>query len=144
MKTKVNVFIDIIKYFVNSSFFFLFLVGTSRIKVMTFEIVGNQLQNLSKSLSSSYIRYLDVSKNKLQFLAEENFNLVSGLSFINAEENDIRRIEADTFKFMRRDLTLLDLRSNKITSINGSVRFLSELDTLILSCNKIEVKYSFI
>ena len=139
MKTKVIFFKRFDWIF---CYFFSFSGDIPRIKLVTFKIVGNQLQKLGTSLSNSKIYYLYISGNKLQFLAAENFNLVSEIHQLYLQENEIRRIEADTFKSVGKYLQILDLSFNKISSINGSVRFLSHLNELKLPYNRIKVKYS--
>ena len=122
-------------------YFILFIVDSFCNAISTLELEGNQLQNLHTYLRNSQIYYLDVSKNNLEFLTEENFNFVYGLTYLKLQENEIRRMERDAFKFIRKDLFSLDISYNKISSINGSLKYLSKLERLYLSYNFLQVKH---
>lgn len=90
---------------------------------------------------------MNVAKNQIEYLTESDFLLYNGTGDLEYRKNQIRRIDNGAFRHARRYLVYLKLSVNKITSINGSVMYLSQLRWLDLSHNSIQVKnyaYSFI
>lgn len=90
---------------------------------------------------------MNVAKNQIEYLTASDFLLYNGTGDLEYRKNQIQRIDNDAFRHAKRYLVYLKLSVNKITSINGSVMYLSQLRWLDLSHNSIQVKiyaYSFI
>lgn len=95
--------------------------------------------NLCDCLRCLKLKKLEIIGNQIQLLTDKDFMSVFGTQKLLLRGNQIRRIDTDTFKPFNTSLLELDLSSNKITSINGSVKYLSNLRMLNLSYNSIEV-----
>ena len=105
---------------------------------------GNKLTNLNKIWTSKVYKFakftkIKAVKNKIQYLSEKDFIQFNLTEHMELQVNQIRWIDTDTFKPMRMRLRYLDLSSNLITSLNGSVRYMSHLRTLRLQENLIQV-----
>lgn len=100
---------------------------------------GNKLLNLNDCLRCLEHNKLEVIGNQIQFLTETDFMSVSIAWILVLRENQIRWIDTNTFKSFTASLQLLDLSFNNITSVNGSVKYLSKLSKLYLSHNSIQV-----
>lgn len=99
---------------------------------------GNLLQSLNICLSFNHISRMTVTGNKIQYLLAEDF--VHKTDDLELQDNEIRRINRNTFEYIRFSLKYLDLGYNHITSINGSIRDLPRLEELCLDYNSIQVK----
>lgn len=82
---------------------------------------------------------MEVAEKKIQFLTAEDFMSDYNTTGLVLRENQIQRIDTDTFISVNSSLKSLDLSSNKIVSLNGSVRYLTALTKLYLSNNSIQV-----
>lgn len=105
---------------------------------------GNELLNFNECLRCSQLNKLEMTGNPMLFLTETDFISVYKTEDLLLRKNQIRQIDTDTFKPLNTTLKELDLSSNKITSINGSLKYLSNLRMLNLSYNSIQVTSIFI
>lgn len=114
-------------------------VGTTLFEVETFDLTGNKLKSISKILKYKDILTVKIAKNQIQYLTNEDFRFVHKTEHLELQENQIRRIDKGTFKPIRASLSYLDLSSNSISSLNGSVRYLSQIRKLFVTNNLIQV-----
>lgn len=117
-----------------------YILGTCTFRIGSLELTGNELHNLNNSLRHSEIRKLNISGNHLQHLTEEDFSLVIKIEELHLRENHIQRINTHTFKNIRESVKHMDLSSNYIIFINGSIRQMHGLISLSLAFNKIQVR----
>lgn len=101
---------------------------------------GNNLQNLGFILRFLRTDTLRINKNRIQILKEEDFSTRNNILHLYLQKNRIQKIETTTFKPISIQLQTLDLSYNLITSVNGSIRYLSSLRLLILDYNLLQVK----
>lgn len=101
---------------------------------------GNFLKNFNFLLRYLRIITLSVEMNQIQYLTDEDFKFTTGIANLYILKNKIKRIDTESFKTIRNYLQHLDLSSNLITSLNGSMRYLTKLTTLKLGHNTIEVR----
>lgn len=123
---------------------FCFLELELRIRVKRLILTGNELLNLNAFLGCLNVSRLEAGGNKIQFLTEEEFKSAGYIFLLKLSENQIRRIDTNTFQRIRLYLEDLDLSSNKIASINGTVRNSTSLKQLNLSNNLLKVNFLFI
>lgn len=107
-------------------------------------LTSNHLKDLDKTLQFTQLTEVSVAKNELQQLKAEDFIGVNELNVLKVQENRIQWIDRLAFDTIRNDLNNLDLSDNLLTSLNGSVRFLSQLKCLNLTSNLITVRLSFL
>lgn len=105
----------------------------------TLNLIGNKFTRPNKYLRRIQFVKVKIARNQIQDLTNEDFQKTHTTENIDLQENQIRRIDTDTFKTLRKKLNKLDLSSNLIFSLNGSVRYLSQLRMLNLTNNMIEV-----
>lgn len=100
----------------------------------------NEIHSFSRYHIKPYIRYLDLSHNKIQQLDTRiKTNGFVSLKVLNLSFNYISHVPEEAFHGLT-FLTSLDLSHNNITSIhNESLSGVLWLETLNLSCNKIAV-----
>ena len=110
------------------------------IQIKNFILTGNKLQIFGLLLRNLQIRDLLVDENRIRLLTDKDFTFYNNISFIHLEKNEIGRIDTDTFQPIRFHLRSLILSHNNITSLNGSLRNLSKLQTLNLKYNSIQVQ----
>lgn len=111
--------------------------------VKRFYLTENKLQKLGTFLQLTQIAEVQMARNLISFLAEEDFKGVHDLSALRLQGNEIRRIDELTFLAIGNHLHYLDLSSNIIKHLNGSVKFLSQLMLLNLTNNLIKVRPLF-
>lgn len=107
-------------------------------RIRHLRLAGNELQYVT-SVGDVRVLKLDISRNKIQHLADKDFHFIKETTSLELQENQIQRIESRTFSPIESSLRYLDLSSNRICSINGSLRFLSRLEFLNLDKNSIQV-----
>lgn len=100
----------------------------------------NKLQSLGKTLQHTQIVEVSVARNQIKHLSKEDFHDVHQTANLELQGNRIEIIERPTFWNIRNDLNYLDLSSNYISSLNGSVKSLSRLKLLNLTDNLIQVR----
>lgn len=115
----------------------------SVVELESFSLTGNKLRSLRNILKFKAVFNIFVSENQIQYLSDEDFRFVYMTEYLELRENQIRRIDTDTFKFLRTSLMFLDLTSNLLTSLNGSISYLSQLIRLNLGDNLIQVAFLF-
>ncbi|XP_042899671.1 protein toll [Parasteatoda tepidariorum] len=101
-------------------------------------LTSNNLKKLGKTLRFTQLTEVSIDKNELQQLAVEDFVGVNELNVFKVQENKIARIDREAFDTIRNDLNNVDLSCNLLKSLNGSIRFLSQLKYLNLTSNLIE------
>ena len=106
-------------------------------------MTGNKLTNLGVLLRFTLVHSLQVAENEIQYLTENDFAFSNAIIKLELQKNEIRRIDTDAFKKLKR-LQSLDLSSNLITSLNGSVKYLNQLRRLNLENNSIQVTRFFL
>lgn len=109
----------------------------------TLNLIGNNLR--SSELFLRYHKFVKVklARNRIQYLSKDYFTEMNITENMELQENQIRRIDTSTFETLRNKLETLDLSSNRISSLNGSVRYLSALTLLNLTNNLIQVTFFF-
>ncbi|GIY27077.1 protein toll [Caerostris extrusa] len=90
------------------------------------------------SLKVGQIAHLSLAGNHIQNLSSEDFRELDEVRYLHLQNNFISTVERFTFTVIRYDLMFLDLSRNKIRSLQGCVRFLSVLNYLNLTDNRIE------
>lgn len=117
-------------YFIWTSYVLLYDSVISNLKILTFYVLG-----------TSMFRFEDLrlEGNELQYLTENDFRFVYKIKELYIQKNQIIRIDTHTFRKVRTSLESLDLSSNDITFINGSIRHMWELYYLNLAFNSIKV-----
>lgn len=113
------------------------------IKIRILNLNGNELLSLNDCLRCSQLKRLEIIGNSIQYLTEKDFLSVLVTGELLLRENQIHKIDTCTFRHLNTSLQELDLSSNEITSINGSVKYLSSLRILNLSYNSIQVMTLF-
>ena len=98
--------------------------------------LGSLLRNL-------VVPTLQINKNQLHYLSTKDFGRTGVVKNLELQENEIKGIDADIFSIYRTTLKSLDLSSNLLTSLNGSVRYLSKLEVLKLKNNSLQVRKFF-
>jgi len=73
-------------------------------------IVGSELSSLIN------LRFLDLSRNKLQYLCQDDFIYMDNLVFLNLSNNQIKRYGRHTFPYAR-SLQVIDLSKNLLTRL---------------------------
>lgn len=104
----------------------------------------NYLRSLNFLLRYIRTSHLQIAMNQIQYLTDEDFKFTRGTEYLDLLKNEIKRIDTDTFKPIRFHLVYLDLSSNFIMSLNGSIRYLIRLRHLDLTHNSIGVRNFFI
>ena len=107
---------------------------------------GNKLRSLKvieRLRPENFIR-IKAAENEIQLLTEIDFRDFHEIKHVELQKNQIRRIDTGTFQHMRMHLQYLDLSSNAITSLNGSVRSLPQLMELNVRENLIQVTVFFL
>lgn len=120
-----------------------FYILDSSLAILYLKLNGNELSYLNDCLKCLRLTELELIGNQIQFLTENDFISVSMIGKLLLRENQIRRIDAGTFKPFNTSLWELDLSFNEITSINGSVKYLSNLSILNISHNSLQVNHLF-
>ncbi len=88
---------------------------------------------------SKSIVYLDLSYNKIESLSETNFYLLTRLSQLYLNMNQLKTLPLDTFVRMSKEINVLDLSNNQLDSLNGTGIELSKgLSYLFLRGNKLK------
>ncbi|KAF8787981.1 Protein toll like protein [Argiope bruennichi] len=98
----------------------------------------NLLTSVARTLRYSQLFDVNMADNRIETLGPQDFHGVHGIQNINLQGNLISKVDSQTFKGIRRDLTHLDLSRNQIRSLQGCVRDLYLLVSLNLTGNKIE------
>ncbi|XP_035227337.1 protein toll-like isoform X2 [Stegodyphus dumicola] len=98
----------------------------------------NKLRSLGRTLQYTQISEVSVARNELEYLSVEDLRGVHGMANIEFQGNRIRWMDRFTFFTIRNDLHYLDLSNNLIKSLNGSVKYLSQLKSLNLTQNLIK------
>lgn len=107
-------------------------------RIRHLRLSGNEIQALYP-LGYARVLKLDVSRNKIQYLYDGDFSRIQDTNSVELQGNQIKWINSETFSPIQSSLKYLDLSFNRITSINGSIRNLSELVFLNLAYNSIQV-----
>lgn len=103
----------------------------------------NKLQTLNTTLQLTQMEEVQIARNQLQYLTNQDLRGVHNTYNLEFQQNQISRIDTGTFAPITNDLHYLDLSYNLITSLNRSVRMLSQLKLLNLTHNLIQVSFFF-
>ena len=104
---------------------------------------GNRLKALDTVLQNTQMEEVQIAGNQIEYLAEGDFHDVHSTNNLEFQENKIQRIDTKTFEPLRNHLHYLDLSYNFITTLNGSLRYISQLKLLNLTHNLIQVRFLF-
>ena len=103
-------------------------------------MTGNKLRNLDLLLKNLMLPTLQIDRNQIQYLTDKDFLTTKDVFILELQENEIARIDTNTFNSFRDQLLSLDLSSNLLTSLNGSIRYLFKLEVLKLERNSLQVR----
>lgn len=117
-------------YFIRTIYVLPYDSVISNLKILTFYVLGT---------STFHLKDLRLEGNELQYLTEDDFRFFYKIKELHIKKNHIIRIDTHTFRKIRTSFGYLDLSSNDISFINGSIRHMWELYNLNLAFNSIQV-----
>ncbi|KAL4717447.1 hypothetical protein ACJJTC_000596 [Scirpophaga incertulas] len=102
-----------------------------------FSLADNNLADLPRHVLRHlpHVKTLDLCRNKITKLTEDDFRDIQELEHLLVADNQISKIERNA---VPKALKHIHLGINKLTSLNGALRDLDDLEWIFINCNNLK------